>query len=97
MRVTTEMVTAWHEFVDEAEEILAGDKLIPFWRGENKEIGVNLNRVFTESREFDLVLWMQGSAAMPYLEKGKVSTPATWARFQRTFRGEFIGFVVWFN
>jgi hypothetical protein len=97
VRVTPEMVTTWHEFVDEAEEILAGDKLIPFWRGENKEIGVNLNRVFTESREFDLVLWMQGSAAVPYLEKGKVSTPATWARFQRTFRGEFIGFVVWFN
>jgi len=37
--------------------------------------GVNLRRVFTEPREFDLVLWVQGTAAVPYLEAGEVTTP----------------------
>jgi hypothetical protein len=70
--------------------------LLPFWRG--KEIrGINLQRVFLEPREFDVVLWAQGSATVPYLEEGIRTSPEDWARFQRVFRGEFLGFAFWFN
>jgi hypothetical protein len=58
---------------------------------------VNLRRVFTEPRPFDLVLWVQGTAAAPYLENGPLTKPETWSRFQNIFRGEFIGFALWFN
>jgi len=83
-------------FLDEADEILAGRKLIPFWRDAGGR-GVNLRRVFVEPREFDLVLWVQGTAAIPYLEAGELTTPEVWQRLQRIFQGEFLGFAIWFN
>jgi hypothetical protein len=94
--VNTEMVKGWFEFLDEARAILKGEKLIPFWRG-GPESGLNLRRVFTEPRTFDLVLWVQGTDALPYLQNGVCTSAETWARFQRIFRGEFIGFAFWFN
>jgi hypothetical protein len=94
--VTEEMVNGWTAFLDEAQSILQGKKLIPFWR-KAEERGLNLRRVFTEPRTFDLVLWAQGTAASPYLENGEKTTAETWNRFQRVFRGEFIGFALWFN
>jgi hypothetical protein len=84
------------EFLDEAKAILKGEKLIPFWRS-GPASGVNLHRVFTDPRTFDLVLWVQGTAAAPYLQNGVCTSAATWNRLQRVFRGEFIGFALWFN
>jgi len=96
--VTREMVDGWLEFLYEAESLLQGKRLVPFWRGkEDDPRGVNLRRVFTEPRSFDLVLWVQGTAATPYLEKGQLTRPDVWARLVRVFRGEFIGFALWFN
>ena len=94
--VNQEMVDGWLEFIEETEALLAGKRLVPFWRGDPSR-GVNLRRVFTEPRPFDLVLWVQGSAATPYLEKGPLTKPAVWARMQRIFGGEFVGFAIWFN
>lgn len=96
VRVTKDMVAAWQLFLDEADAILAGKKLIPFWRGDDNR-GVNLRRVFTEPTRFDLVLWVQGSAAAPYLEEGQTTTKETWTRLMRVFEGDFIGFAIWFN
>jgi hypothetical protein len=94
--MTMEMVKGWFEFLDEAKAILKGERLIPFWRhGDDR--GVNLRRVFTEPQTFDLVLWFQGTAAVPYLEKGPLTRPEVWTRLQNIFRGEFIGFALWFN
>ena len=94
--VTPAMVEGWTAFLEEAQSILKGKKLIPFWR-EAEGRGINLRRVFTEPRTMDLVLWVQGTAAAPYLEEGERSSAETWSRFQRIFRGEFIGFALWFN
>lgn len=95
-KVTGEMLKSWLGFLDEAEAILAGKKLVPFWReADNK--AVNLHRVFTEPREMDLIFWIQGTAAAPYLEVGPVTRPEFWSRLLRVFRGEFFGFAIWFN
>jgi hypothetical protein len=96
VRVTQEMIDGWHEFLDEFAAILNGEKLLPHWRVMDGR-GINLKRVFAEPRTFDLVLWAQGSAATPYLEKGELTQPETWMRLNRVFRGEFIGFAIWFN
>ena len=72
--VTAEMVKGWFEFLDEAQAILKGEKLIPFWR-KGPTSGVNLKRVFTEPRTFDLVLWVQGTAAAPYLKTAHARAP----------------------
>lgn len=96
--VSQEMIVGWHEFLDEAEESLDGKKLVPFWRGTNPRRGVNVHRFFVEPTDFDLVLWFHGSGARGYLQEDlPVTTPETWRRFERIFRGEFIGFAIWFN
>ena len=95
-KVTDEMVKGWTDFLDEAEAILEGKVLVPFWRNAGGK-GVNLRKVFTEPRELDPILWFQGTGAAPYLETGHVTTPEVWQRLQRVFGGEFIGFALWFN
>lgn len=95
-QVTAEMIAGWKEFLDEAEAILAGRRLVPHWRLAAGR-GVNLRRVFLEPRTLDVVRWVQGAAAVPYVEEGKCTEPDTWWRLQRTFRGNFIGFAIWFN
>lgn len=94
--VTEEMIDGWLAFLDETEALLAGRRLVPFWRGGETR-GINLRRVFVEPGPLDLVLWVQGTAAAPYLEQGELTKPEVWERLGRVFRGDFIGFALWFN
>lgn len=94
--ISPEMIDEWHAVLDESEAILQGKKLIPYWRpGDNRDL--NLKRVFFEPQTFDLVLWVQGSAAVPYLEDGPSTSPAMWNRVQRVFGGQLGMFAIWFN
>ncbi len=95
-RVTDAMIDGWMAFLDEADALLAGKTLIPFWRSSEAR-GVNLNKVFTQPRRTDVILWLQGTAAAPYLEFGKVTQPQFWQRLLETFDGQFFGFAAWFN
>lgn len=95
-RISREMVKTWHLFLNELEAILSGQKLIPHWRFPG-ESGINMKKVFHSPRSFDMVLWMQGSAALPYLEKGNLTSPETWTRIENMFEGNFIGFAIWVN
>ena len=101
IKVTQEMIDTWLVVLDEAEEVLQGKKLIPFWRGKPGTQGVNLRRVFTEPREIDPFLWFQGTAAAPYLEEGEITdfaNPELWTRINRTFgRNRFFTLAFWFN
>jgi hypothetical protein len=96
IRVTQDMIDSWLLATKEGKEVLKGERLIPFWRG-NGEKGINLRRVFTEPTTFDLVLWIQGTAAAPYLESGEKTRPEVWGRLLQVFQGNFIVFALWFN
>ncbi len=88
----------WMSFLDEYDAILAGDKLLPFWRGQpSKIMGVNVAKIFEQPQTFDLVLWVQGSAAKPYLQVGELTTPQFWRQLTRAFRGDFLSFAVIVN
>lgn len=94
--VTQPMIDSWLGFLDEMDALLTGKKLIPFWR--KREVrGINLNKFFTNPSGFDLVLWVQGTGAAPYLELGKQTNPETWGRLLEVFRGQFFQFAAWFN
>ena len=94
--VSQAMIDRWLNLVDESETLLAGKRLVPFWRkGETR--GVNLRKVFTNPGPLDLVLWIQGTAATPYLETGELTRPETWRGLIQVFQGQFIGFALWFN
>lgn len=96
VELSAEMIAGWLAVLDELEDILQGRKLVPHWRITDGR-GINLKRVLLEPEPFDLVLWVQGAAAVPYLEHGHLSSKRTWRRLTRVFRGDFIGFAVWIN
>ncbi|MCA9254594.1 MAG: hypothetical protein KDA33_03110 [Phycisphaerales bacterium] len=94
--VTQPMVDNWTRLLDEADALLDGRKLLPFWRdGESR--GVNLRRVFTEPRPFDIVLWAQGTAAAPYLEKGEITSDKFWNDIQSAFGNQLSLYALWIN
>ena len=95
VRVTDEMVKSWLKSLDEISTILDGKKNIPFWRDD--KLSIDFARIFTEPRGFDLVSWVQGTAATPYLEKGTVTDNRVWEDMLNAFGSNLFGFVVWFN
>ncbi|MEM9809148.1 MAG: hypothetical protein AAF959_28170 [Cyanobacteria bacterium P01_D01_bin.56] len=94
--VTGEQIEAWRRLLDEADAVLTGEKLLPHWRFDERR-GINLQRAFLEPQFFDLVLWVQGGAALPYLEVGELAQGDTWRELIRVFGGNFTGFAIWFN
>lgn len=92
--VTTETVASWLDFVETFEKVLDGKLLVPHWRFEK---GVNLKRLLTESKEFDLVLWATGHAALPFLEDGPVADRQMWMRATRGLGGNFLMYAFYFN
>lgn len=94
MTVTQARIDGWLSFLDEFEALLQGRKLLPHWRLAR---GINLRRVFLEPSTFDIVLWIQGSAAVPYLEDGDMTRRDTWRGIFRVFEGDFLGYAIWFN
>ena len=61
------------------------------------KLGVNVRKIFTEPQRFDLVLWLQGTGAQPFLEEGPKTESLTWNRITREFTGNFMFFMFWFN
>jgi hypothetical protein len=94
MTVTKERVDTWLRALDDFDAVLDGRMLLPHWALGK---GFNLKRVFEEPKTFDLVLWVTGHAATPYLEDGPVMSSETWRLWQQVFRGDFLTFAAYFN
>jgi hypothetical protein len=94
MVVNQQRVDGWMQFLDEFEAILKGRKLVPHWRFDQ---GVNMRRFFLEPADFDIVLLVHGSGAVPYLEHGELTTEQTWTQISSIFGGSFLLYVMWFN
>jgi hypothetical protein len=94
LSVTPERVSAWLKVLDDADAILEGRKLVPHWRFVK---GINLKRVFTEPQAFDLILWITGPGARPYLENGEMISAESWQAIDRAFGGNFASYAFWFN
>ncbi|MDP1578040.1 MAG: hypothetical protein Q8L76_14990, partial [Cypionkella sp.] len=77
----------WLSVLDDAEALLKGSKLAPYWRQEGAA-GVNLAKVFTDPRPADLAGWIQGWAAAPYLEQGQLVSDQNWSAFEQMMGGE---------
>ena len=94
LRVPEERVKAWQGFLDEFDALLQGKKLIPHYRFDK---GINLRRFFLEPTAFDPILLIQGSAAVPYLENGEMTSQETWRQIMDLFDGNFFTYFIWFN
>jgi hypothetical protein len=94
MPVTEQMINSWLAMLDEFEAVLDGRRLVPHPRFVR---GINLKRVLTEPRQFDLVLWITGHAVLPYLEDGPVADGRSWNQASQVFRGQLLAYAFWFN
>lgn len=87
---------AWQAVLADGEALLQGEKLAPYWR-VGPGHGVNIGRLFTDPRPVDVIGWIQGAAALPYLERGTVVSDASWRRFSNLVSGEAMLFSVFLN
>ncbi|MFN0192086.1 MAG: hypothetical protein ACKVP5_08940 [Aestuariivirga sp.] len=94
LEVTDEQIDGWLAVMGEFEAVLDGKKLLPHWRFSQ---GLNVKRMFEESKNFDFVLLVTGTDAVQWLENGPVSDQTTWNNMMGAFRGNFLGYAVWFN
>ena len=102
VEVDAEMAAGWQEVLVEIENLLEGETLIPYWRydnGYNAEtgVGVNLAKFLQDPGDMDVILWLHGAGAAPYLETGDLAQMQAWDRFARMTRGDGLMFAAWFN
>ncbi|MFD0981835.1 hypothetical protein [Tropicimonas aquimaris] len=94
MEIDQPRVDGWLGFLDQLDAVLSGELLLPHWRFAQ---GFNLRRMFLEPEPFDLVLLVQGTAMIPFLEDGPVARGDTWRRTTEVFSGQFFRYFVWIN
>lgn len=92
--VSDEVVAAWRETLDVAEQILDGELLVPHWRFQQ---GFDLKAYFETATRTDIVMLLTGYDALPFLREGPVATAESFAAANRVFGNEFLGYVFWFN
>lgn len=90
------MAAIWQAVLADGEALLKGDLLIPYWRLGSTG-GVNLGKVFTDPRPVDVAGWIQGWAALPYLESGRQISGENLNRFEALVMGESALFMVMLN
>lgn len=92
--VTPERIQAWLAVLAQFEAALDGKILVPHWRFDR---GINLASVFDDPRPFDLVLWLTGPAAVPYLRDGPTMSADQWLQITSIFEGNFASYAFYFN
>jgi hypothetical protein len=95
-KISAEQIQGWLLVLDEMEALLDGKKLLPHWRAR-PGLGLRLDKILQDPPKLDLVLWIQGSSLVPYLEEGDVSDRMTWRELQGPFSGGFLRFALWSN
>jgi hypothetical protein len=95
MAVGAAQVEGWQTVLNELEALLDGRRLLAHWRFEQ---GMNMQRFFDEPPPtLDVIMLIQGAAALPYLEDGELVTAATWRAITRPFPGSPFRYFFWFN
>lgn len=112
LTVPQEVADSWQAILDEGDAVLNGETVLPYWRLQRKPSmalsgdgtgtqirtnGINLRRMFTDPAPVDLVLWIQGAGALPYLKQGRLANSRNWRNFSRLLGGDAPLFALWLN
>ena len=95
-KVTEQQIEGWRRVLDELDAVLSGQKLLAHWRLK-PGTGINLDKLVNAPPRLDLVLLVQGSALLPYVEEGPASDLATWRSLMQPFGPGFARFALWSN
>jgi hypothetical protein len=86
----------WLSVLSDAELLLQGRLLIPYWRlGDGA--GLNLQTLMLEPRPVDIVAWVEGTAALPYAQRGPRISAANWRMFDNLMNGQGLLFAAFIN
>lgn len=67
----TDTGARWQAVLADAEALLQGDLLIPYWRlGDSA--GINIARLFQDPPAVDIAAFVQGYGLLPYMEQGRL-------------------------
>ena len=97
--ITEDQVALWLDLLDEAEALLEGEKLLRFWRGDGSQ-AIDVRKFFEEPRNFDVLYWVQGSAAAPYLSPvgdRPVTRDELWSDMEETFGDDLFRSIFYIN
>ena len=95
-KVTQQEIDGWMTVLAEVDAILTGKKLLPHWRIING-MGINVAKLVQSPPKLDLVLIIQGSALVPYIQGGEVSGMDRWRTLIAPFGPGFANFALWSN
>jgi len=86
----------WQMVLSDAEALLNGDLLIPYWRlGDGA--GVNLAKLFQDPPPVDIAGFVQGAALVPYMERGRTITSDNLFMFQQLMQGDSALYMIILN
>jgi len=86
----------WLYVLDQVEAILQGKQLVPFWR-VGPPAGLNMAKFFADPAPIDVAGWIQGWAALPYLQTGTLASPDAIDAFDQATMGRSMLFALYFN
>ena len=86
----------WMALLTDAEAILNGEKLVPYPRIALPG-GINIGKMFTDPRPIDVAGWIQGWAALPYLESGPLVSTQSADAFDQLTNGRAMLFALYLN
>lgn len=87
---------AWLAVLADAEQIIDGRLLIPFWRFAPGH-GIDLKSWIDDPQPVEVLDWLQGSAALPHARPGLTVGDANFNRFTDMFGGRAGLYMVLFN
>jgi len=87
---------AWQAILSDAEKMLNGELLIPFWRYAPGH-GINIKAWVDNPAPLNVIGWAQGAATLPYAQQGQVITGENWGRFQSLVQSQSGLFVFMLN
>lgn len=87
---------AWLAVLDDLDALLTGEKLVPHWR-VNGAGGVDIGAMFDDPRPIDLMGWVQGWAALPYLKPGPLVSTDSLNAFDTMMSGQTMLFALYLN
>lgn len=96
LTLPAEVAAAWQAVLGDAEDLLEGRKLIPYWRLKSGA-GLNLKKMLDDPIPVDLVGWVQGKDLLRYAERGSRANAWNWREFTSLMRGDSMLYVLLLN
>lgn len=99
IKLSQEVADSWQAILNDGDAVLKGKAVLPFWRDgyDDTPKGINFRKMFTEPAPLDLVLWVQGAGALPYLKEAPLVDDQKWMQFMRLLGGDAPLYALWLN